>query len=162
MQKGEFMLLDYIQLQNAVVAAVERFKLIKAKYPELKPYPVLSSRWGQVDLTDDVAQILKEFPAMVVDSSDKTRAIGLCDAIRKAEKSSEKDSAAPRLRAEFRGVIERLRFDPDTNVEIRLGCLVFTKIRELKQDPLIDRDLTMQSDASIRIIVGTIKALAGP
>ncbi len=52
-------------------------------------------------------------------------------------------------------------FDENTRVEVRIHILRHSLIRRLKKDPLIDRDLTLQSDASIRIVMGALDTLAG-
>jgi hypothetical protein len=52
-------------------------------------------------------------------------------------------------------------FDENTRVEVRIHILRHAIIRKLKKDPLIDRELTLQSDASIRIVMGTLDTLAG-
>lgn len=52
-------------------------------------------------------------------------------------------------------------FDENARIEVRIHVLRYAIIRKLKKDPLIDRELTMQSDASIRIVMGTLETLAG-
>jgi hypothetical protein len=52
-------------------------------------------------------------------------------------------------------------FGENTRVEVRIHILRHAIIRKLKKDPLIDRELTLQSDASIRIVMGTLDTLAG-
>ena len=52
-------------------------------------------------------------------------------------------------------------FDENARIEVRIHVLRYGIIRKLKKDPLIDRELTMQSDASIRIVMGTLDTLAG-
>jgi hypothetical protein len=51
--------------------------------------------------------------------------------------------------------------DENARIEVRIHILRHSLIRKLKKDPLIDRELTMQSDASIRIVMGTLDTLAG-
>ena len=52
-------------------------------------------------------------------------------------------------------------FDENAQIEVRTQILRHSLIRKLKKDPLIDRELTIQSDASIRIVMGTLDTLAG-
>ena len=52
-------------------------------------------------------------------------------------------------------------FDENARIEVRIHILRHSLIRKLKKDPLIDRELTMQSDSSIRIVMGTLDTLAG-
>ena len=70
-------MLNLEQLKTAVAAAKRQFGLIRNKYPELKVYLVLSLPGGQTEIDSSPAQILKEFPAMGVDDSDKTAALDL-------------------------------------------------------------------------------------
>jgi hypothetical protein len=51
--------------------------------------------------------------------------------------------------------------DENTRVEVRIHILRHSLIRRLKKDPLIGQGLTLQSDASIRIVMGTLDTLAG-
>jgi len=55
------------QLQVAVAAAKRQFDLIRKKYPNLNAYLVMSLPSGQTGIDSSPAQILREFPAMVVD-----------------------------------------------------------------------------------------------
>jgi hypothetical protein len=50
--------------------------------------------------------------------------------------------------------------DENTRIEVRIHILRHSLIRRLKKDPLIDRELTLQSDASIRIMMGTLDTLS--
>jgi len=52
-------------------------------------------------------------------------------------------------------------FDENARIEVRIHVLRYAIIRKLKKDPLIDRELTIQSDSSIRIVMGTFETLAG-
>ena len=52
-------------------------------------------------------------------------------------------------------------FDENSRIEVRVHVLRHSLIRKLKKDMLIDRELTMQSDASIRIVMGSLDTLAG-
>jgi hypothetical protein len=99
---------------------------------------------------------------MVVDSQEKTKAVGILKAIKQAEDKKDPEKALPKLHAELLALVARFRFKGDTNIEIRLDRLLYERIRELKQEALVDRQATVQSDASIRIIIGTVAQLAEP
>jgi hypothetical protein len=62
------------------------FKKIKDKYPKLAGYLVYSSPHGQCNLTTDLFEILKVFPAMIIDSSQKERTVALAQSIVSLEK----------------------------------------------------------------------------
>src|SRR5664279_2044177 len=79
-------MLNFDQLQVAVAAAKRQFDLLGKKYPYLaakfphgKPVAVLvvSLLGGKAGINSSPAQILGEFPAMVVDDSIKTSALSL-------------------------------------------------------------------------------------
>jgi hypothetical protein len=80
-------MLNLEQLKVAVAAAKRQFGLIRKKYPELKAGLVLSLPGGQTEIDSSPAQILKEFPAMVVDDGNKLNALGVLEHITKMEKS---------------------------------------------------------------------------
>jgi hypothetical protein len=60
-------MLKFDQLQVAVAAAKRQFDLIRKKYPDLKAYLVMSLPSGQTGIDSSPAQILSEFPAMVIE-----------------------------------------------------------------------------------------------
>lgn len=153
-------MLTFDKVQAAAAAASERLQTVKKKYTDIKPYLVYASPYGQADIHADPAVILREFPQMVVDSPHKTKAIGLLKAIRQAEDQKDSDKSLQRLQAELPAVIAHCRFKGDTNIEIRFGHLVYKRIRELKQESIVHRELTHQSDASIRVVMDTVARLA--
>jgi len=53
-----------------------------------------------------------------------------------------------------------IEFNDDVQVELRFGALKYEQIFALQQHPLIDRDRTPQTHASIRIVLGTLKGLS--
>jgi hypothetical protein len=52
--------------------------------------------------------------------------------------------------------LARLTYRGEVNFELRFGRLVYDLIWQLQQDPLIDRELTPLTRASIRIVVTTL------
>ena len=66
-------MLNFDQLQVAVAAAKRQFDLIRKKYPDLKAYLVMSLPSGQTAIESSPAQILSEFPAMVIDDGTPQR-----------------------------------------------------------------------------------------
>ncbi len=61
-------------------------KRIKETYPNLVGYLVYSSPLGQCNLTTNMLEILKVFPAMIVDSRQKEKALGVVQNIVSLEK----------------------------------------------------------------------------
>jgi len=77
------------QLKAAVTAAKGQFGLLRKKYPIISGYLVLSLPSGQTGLDSSPAQILKEFPAVVVDDAAKTSALNLQSSLTDENTSSE-------------------------------------------------------------------------
>ena len=148
-------MLDSEQL-NVVTKRVEgRFGQIKTKYPELKAYLVFFLPLGQVNIEASPKQILSDFPEMVVDNKAKNDGLRLISEIKKAEKQ-ERSSEVDRLNKQFDLFVPQIRYDENVRVEIRFKDLKFKLVWALQADELVDRDLTLQTKASIRIVLGTV------
>ena len=152
-------MLDNNQLKVAVERAQERFSQIKGKYPELKAYLVFFLPLGQVDIEAPRKQILSDFPEMVVNNKAKNDGLSLISEIKKAEKQ-EKGSETERLNKQFDLLVPQIRYDDNVRVEIRFKDLKFKYVWALQADELVDRDLTPQTKASIRIVLGTVGKFA--
>ena len=150
-------MLNLEQLKVAVGAANQKFGLIRKKYPKIKGYLVLSLPSGQTGLDSSPAQILNEFPAMVVDDATKTSALNLQSSLPVNPTSSEIDRKA---KAQLDQVAAKLKFDEKCQVEIRFNDLNFDLVWKLQADELVDRKLTPQTKASIRIVLGTVAQFA--
>ena len=149
-------MLDLEQLKAAVAAANRRFDLIRKKYPELKAYLVLSLPGGQTEIGSSPAQILKEFPAIVVDDSNKTAALDLQSSLELLEWKDKNSPEIQKLKKQLDQIASRLKFDEKCQVEIRFHDLKYDLVWKLQADDLIDHSLTPQTKASIRIVLGTI------
>lgn len=126
----------YSDLERAVTAAKQILKSLAVKYEsgglfkEAKPYLVLSSRLGQVEIDASLEKQTADFPEMFTEETRK---------------------------AKFKGDIVYL---DNICIELRFTSLVYELIWLLQQDPLVDRALTPQTHASIRIVVGTVENLS--
>jgi hypothetical protein len=149
-------MLSFDQLQIAVAAAKRRFDLIRKKYPGLKAYLVMSLPGGQTGIDSAPTQILSEFPAMVVDDNDKTAALNLLSRIEKSELQAITGPETERLKEQLDRLAPQLKYDEKCQVEIRFNDLTYDLIWKLQVDDLVDRDLTPQTKASIRIVLGTL------
>lgn len=168
---------------NGLRMAVERSKVIFAelrkKYPEMGAYLVLSSREGQCNLTADPVSILKEFPAMVCDEPAKTELLTVLKEVKRAEEehrrlsiTSDQSKSAQRELQKMAETLEqkeqkvqelsqKLRFQSDTQIELRFDPLRYALIDRLRLDPLIDKALTPPPEiGSIRIVLGSLIKLA--
>jgi hypothetical protein len=149
-------MLNLEQLKAAVAAANQRFDLIRKKYPELKAYLVLSLPGGQTEIGSSPAQILKEFPAIVVDDSNKTAALDLQSSLELLEWKDKKSPEIEKLKKQLDQIASRFKFDEKCQVEIRFHDLKYDLVWKLQVDDLVDRNLTPQTKASIRIVLGTL------
>jgi hypothetical protein len=147
-------MLTHGQMQTAITAAKQRFALIRGKYPELKGYLVVSSPNGQTGIDSSPAQILEEFPTMVI--ADDAKASLLNFPSRQAESKIEAGT-----QQKLKELASRLNYDEKCQVEIRFNGLNYDLIWKLQMDDLIDRSLTPQTKASIRIVLGTLAHFAG-
>jgi len=152
-------MLDSEQLNVATKRAEGRFGQIKTKYPGLKAYLVFFLPSGQVNIESSPKQILSDFPEMVVNNKAKTDGLRLISEITRAE-SQERSSEVERLNRQFDLLVPLLRYEGNARVEIRLSDLKYDFVWKLQTDELVDRELTPQTKASIRIVLGTIERFA--
>lgn len=149
-------------LRRAVASAEAILQKIGKKYTseyhDVKMYLVFSSPHGQVDVGGSVESVVKEFPEMIKDDEVKDKAVAVIKKIRQLEGKSHVDNQ--RLRQELGALAPKLSYRDDVNIEIRFTSLEFELIWRLQVDDLVDRNLTPQSHASIRIVVGSIGALS--
>jgi hypothetical protein len=163
-------------LITAIDKAKSAFKAIMDNDPglkELKGYLVLSSSHGQFQITDDPLEtlhILKEFPTMISESEFKEKGIKLLETIQGLE--VELKNAAPgNTKAKIQKKIEnasnllnanlqKIEFKEDTFIEIRFKRPVLDLIFKMQKNPFISQAHTPQTQASIRIVLGTLIELA--
>lgn len=158
------------ELKIAADKANTLFTRIKEKYPKLAGHLVYSSPQGQCNLTTNMPDILKAFPAMIVDSRQKEKALGVVQSIVSLEKEKKNDSGASKgnlaekikqLKSELSPLIGPLDLRDDTFVEIRFDekKVNLPLIYELQKDELVSQAHTPQSKASVRIVLGTLRDL---
>lgn len=146
------------QLQTAIASGKQRFDLIKKKYPPLKAYLVFSSPAGQAPIDSEPAKLLKLFPAMVVDDAAKTKGLELLSVIESLEWHGKVDDAKE-LGNKLSQLVRQFSYEGKTQIEIRFNELNYALNWKLQTDELVDRSLTPQGQASIRIVLGTILSL---
>lgn len=146
-------MLNYDQLQVAVAAARRQFELLKKKYPNLKAHLVLSSPGGQIEIDSSPAHILDHFPAMIMDDANKAQALKLNEPL-KLEIATGAEAA--HLKKQLDQLSPKFKYDGTCQIEIRGSDLKYDLIWKLQTDDLVDRRLTPQTKASIRIVLGTL------
>lgn len=125
---------------------------LKSKYPGLDAYLVYSSRLGQSNLGNKPEVLLKEFPEMFRDAPEKTKALQLLQDLKKDEQNKGRDKKDKTLSR----ILSELALDSSVQIELRFGQLNYSLVAQLQHDSLVDRVLTPQTPASIRIVLGVI------
>ena len=149
--------LDLSQFQEALATANRHFATIRRKYPNLRAYLVLSLRDGQTKPDGELAESIREFHSLLLDGTAKTKTLELI------KKLKPKESTKPeqiRLKDELKELGKALEFDGSVQVELRFHDLDYDLIWKLQSDDLVDRELTPQTRASIRIVLGSISNFA--
>ena len=149
--------LNLSKFQDALAAASRHFAEIRKKYPTLRAYLVLSLRGGQTKLDNELADSIREFTSLLLDKPAKTKTLELI------KKLKPKESTKPeqiRLKDELKELGKALEFDGSVQVELRFHNLDYDLIWKLQSDDLVDRELTPQTRASIRIVLGSISNFA--
>ncbi len=151
------------ELKIVLAAAKRHFGVIRKKYPELKGYLVLSLPSGETGIDSALSEALGDFSDLAADDSAKTVALEIVSRSKKLELAAKQNSrleglAQQRksLKDEMSELAPRLIYNGDAQVEIRFYELNYELVWKLQKDELIDRTLTPQSKASIRIVLGTL------
>lgn len=149
--------LDHDRFQAAVKAARDRFAMLKAKHPALKGYVVLAIPGKQTGIGSGAKEILGDLPALIVDDAAKA-------AFQQHLKSPPAKDAGEKVKKEWdercEELVAELHYDGGVRVELRFDQLDYDLIARLQSDDLVDRELTPQTRASIRIVLGTLAAFA--
>lgn len=127
----------------------------------MSAYLVLSMPGGQAEIDSSPKQILKKLPDTVVGDGVKTNALALMSHLEMLEFQAVKGPEMERFTDQLSQLLPRLKYEGHCQVEIRFTDLNHDLIWKLQQDDLVDRSLTPQTKASIRIVLGTISRLAG-
>lgn len=150
--------------QHAVSVSEQILKKIKGEFPELKPYLVFSSSHGQTFIGSSLSEILLDDPAMCMDTSELGEAKELARAMDKLKNNPNASQDPGKERTQLERKLTSLEpvivFNDDVQVELRFEALKYEQIFALQKHPLVDRDLTPQTRASIRIVLGTLKGLS--
>ena len=156
--------MNVVGLKTAVEKSNAIFNKIKGKYNKLSGYLVLSSPYGQCNLTTDLIQILKEFPEMITESPQKKKALEIKSKISLLEKKDvkNKDDKAQTLRvakSDLPKIVDKLEIKGDTFIEIRFNEANLDLIAELQKNEFISQKYTPQTKSSIRIVLGALEDL---
>ncbi len=156
--------ISFPRFEESVAAAERHFSRIKEKYPQLKAYLVLSLSVGQTEVGNSLQKKIAEFPDLFLDNAVRTEALNLTRKLRSLEKKKESAEAHQRpelnkqigiLNDRLQEISCRLLVAGNCRFEIRFHHLEYDLIWKLQTDELVDRKLTPQTKASIRIVLGT-------
>ena len=145
--------LTYTQFIAAIAHAENRFAQIRQKYPRIKAYLVISLRGEQAEDLSHLDTILRHFPTLI-SGGPKTTELRRQLKI-PIPKPEEYTVRAERLKI-FQSYAEECTYLPEAQFELRFHYLDYDIIRELQKDELINQQLTPQTKASIRIVLGTV------
>lgn len=147
-------------LEVAVAASKEIFAKLQSEYPDLRAYLVLAHRGQQTELTSNPIRILDDCDQMVATDEAKREALRLLAEMKRLETNGANQKAVQELSGKLTARGGKLRFLPEVQIEIRFHVLRYALVWALQGNPMIDRELTPQTKASIRIVLGTLDHLS--
>jgi hypothetical protein len=156
----EVVMIGFEGLVAAVGASREILAKLQSEHPDLRAYLVLAHHGQQTELTSNPVDILENCDQMVVTDEAKRDALRLLAEIERLESAKVNQRAVQDLSGKLKARGRELRFLPEVQVEIRFHVLRYALVGVLQINPLVDRELTPQTKASIRIILGTLGHLS--
>ena len=147
-------------LEEAVAASKGVLAKLQSEYPDMRAYLVLAHRGQQTELTSDPIRILEDCEPMIASDDIKREALRLLSEKGQLESAGASEKAIQPVIKALAARGRELRFLPEVQVEIRFHVLKYALVWALQSDPLIDRELTPQTKASIRIVLGTVERLS--
>lgn len=144
---------DLGQLQEAIADANRHFLLLRRKHPNLRAYLVLSLPGGQTGIDSAIEKMIDEFPTLMVAGKAKVQMLSF---LKPPPPEKPTEAQKEQWSVRFQELANDLEFDGESQVEVRFHHLDYELIGKLQTDDLVDRVLTPQTRASIRIVLGTI------
>jgi hypothetical protein len=92
--------------------------------------------------------------------NDAAKAL-ILDFLKTPEPKDASAAEKERLKDQFANLADELGYDGNCQVEVRFDAFEYELLWQLQSDELVDRALTPQTRASIRIVLGTISQFAG-
>ena len=144
----------------AVNAGSQILKKLQVEHPKLKAYLVLTHEAKQVDLTTNPTEILANCDPMVVASPAKQKAMGLLAEKKRLEAAGGNKAALDQIAKDLEVHAKGFQFVRAAQVEVRFATLKYELVWALQKHPLVDQELTPQTRAAIRIVLGNIGNLS--
>lgn len=155
-------MIGFLGLETAVAASKNIFVQLQSGYPDMKAYLVLAHHGRQTELITNPIAILEDCESMIVSDDIKREALRLLSEKRRLESAAASERAIQPVIKVLAAKGRELRFLPEVQIELRFHVLKYALIWALQNNPLIDRELTSQTKASIRIVLGTLGHLGRP
>ena len=153
-------MIGILGLEAAVAASKNIFAQLQAGHPGMKAFLVLAHHGRQTELTSDPIRILEDCEPMIASDDIKREALRLLSEKGQLESAGASEKAIQPVIKALAARGRELRFLPEVQVEIRFHVLKYALVWAIQCDPLIDRELTPQTKASIRIVLGTLGNLS--
>ena len=145
--------------------AQDIFRRLKSKYPRLDAKLVITSGYGQSELTTDGMALFDRVASMFTNSCERKELLILFDTYKDLQRRNV-DLKSPyikkvinQLHDRIRTLLETAEIIETSQINLIFGELDYDLISKLQVDPLVDRILTPQTGASIKICLGSLQQL---
>lgn len=141
------------------------FQRLKFKYPTLDAQLVVTSGYGQSELTTDGFVLFNRVASMFTNSMDRKELLILFDTYKEVQrrnadlKSAYLKGLISQLHDRIQDLLRTAEIIESSQIQLRFGELDYELIAKLQVDPLVDRILTPQTGASIKISLGSLQQL---
>lgn len=141
------------------------WRRLKSKYLNLDAQLVITSGYGQSELTTDGLILFDRVASMFANSIERKELLILFDIHKDLlRRNSDLKSVfiktiASQLHDRIQALLAVSEIVETSQIELRFGQLDYELIAQLKKDPLIDQALTPQTGASIKVCLGTLQRL---
>lgn len=145
--------------------AQDIFRRLKSKYPRLDAKLVITSGYGQSELTTDGFALFDRVASMFTNSRERKELLILFDTYQNLQrrnsdlKSPYVKELASQLHKRIHTLLDAAEIIETSQINLIFGELDYELISKLQVDPLVDRALTPQTGASIKICLGSLQQL---
>jgi len=153
------------ELSTPFANAQNIFRRLKSKYPTLDAKLVITSGYGQSELTTDGVALFDRVASMFTNSYERKELLILFDTYKDLQrrnsdlKLSYVKEIAVQLQDRIRILLDTAEIVETSQINLIFGELDYDLISKLQVDPLVDRTLTPQTAASIKISLGSLQRL---
>lgn len=164
--------MKYAELKNVVINASNRLKLIEKEVPGTfaalvfySPAGICRVKSKMEDLALEIPDLFKpsaHFNALVANIIERMSLNETLDQLKLSKdppknKITEIQNALTRLLGEVEDILDKIEINEDLEIVIIFDQLDMEVVRKIKATSLIRKDLTMMRDASIKLVLGTIR-----